>query len=385
MEVMRVEPPTIVPDAVLDGVLAGISASFMGAGHLPNRDLLRRVIDTVFWASQSEEEGRTALTRVWLARDLQPWCRLARETLSVETLRKLSPLLDVDANRILIDENGQIAGIAPSMFGAIGVSMHVGGALVVERSQMVLATLQGGAWYLNDNREFDPVHLIAAAIGTGEDYPLRVAKAQWVLRVALLARSRRRGATLILVPTADVGTGVSAPAHVVEDFHATTDWFRRWTELRTDSPGLVASPESREALAMRLDEVNILHDMAVATVGAGAGIDGGVVIELPGMAVRGFGAKIVATQDDLKVALLTLPETAIELVSLHDLGGMRHQSAARLVDKNHSAMVIVVSQDGPISLVAWVEKEAQVVVVKHVERFLTSSSGWGSSFASTIR
>jgi DNA integrity scanning protein DisA with diadenylate cyclase activity len=43
---------------------------------------------------------------------------------------------------------------------------------------------------------------------------------------------------------------------------------------------------------------------------------------------------------------------------------MRHQAAARLVHRNHDAMVITVSRDGPVSLFAWVHDDASVVMIK---------------------
>jgi hypothetical protein len=67
------------------------------------------------------------------------------------------------------------------------------------------------------------------------------------------------------------------------------------------------------------------------------------------------------------VAQLTLLERVIKE---EETGGMRHQTAARLVHRNHDAMVITVSQDGPVSLFVWDHKDAIVVVIKYLDRYL---------------
>lgn len=56
------------------------------------------------------------------------------------------------------------------------------------------------------------------------------------------------------------------------------------------------------------------------------------------------------------------------------LGGMRHQMAARLVQLNHDAMVITVSQDGLVSLFAWLHDHAFVIVIKHLDRYLVADA-----------
>ncbi|HNG95209.1 MAG TPA: diadenylate cyclase, partial [Acidobacteriota bacterium] len=42
-----------------------------------------------------------------------------------------------------------------------------------------------------------------------------------------------------------------------------------------------------------------------------------------------------------------------ETKSIENIGGTRHQSAARFVNENQEAMAIVVSQDGHISIFVW--------------------------------
>jgi len=57
-------------------------------------------------------------------------------------------------------------------------------------------------------------------------------------------------------------------------------------------------------------------------------------------------------------------------VPLADLGGMRHQSAARFVAGNKGCDVFVVSQDGRLSMFSWSDINCGVAVVQHMEHFI---------------
>ena len=52
---------------------------------------------------------------------------------------------------------------------------------------------------------------------------------------------------------------------------------------------------------------------------------------------------------------------------LEDLGGTRHQSAARFVNANRNCAAVVVSSDGPMSFFSWSKKSQCVFVVKNVD------------------
>jgi hypothetical protein len=60
----------------------------------------------------------------------------------------------------------------------------------------------------------------------------------------------------------------------------------------------------------------------------------------------------------------------MEPSALEMLGGMRHQSAARFVTAEPECVVLVVSQDGVVSLFSWLDAEHAVVVARELELLL---------------
>jgi len=52
---------------------------------------------------------------------------------------------------------------------------------------------------------------------------------------------------------------------------------------------------------------------------------------------------------------------------LDDLGGMRHQSAARFVQANPRAVAVVVSQDRHVSVMNWEDPLESVCVIRNAE------------------
>lgn len=48
-------------------------------------------------------------------------------------------------------------------------------------------------------------------------------------------------------------------------------------------------------------------------------------------------------------------------------GGTRHQSAARFVAAHHAAMVFVASQDGNLTLLAWLSAEKRVIAIRNLQ------------------
>jgi len=78
------------------------------------------------------------------------------------------------------------------------------------------------------------------------------------------------------------------------------------------------------------------------------------------------------------VGLWTLPSIIArrepDLVSPDDprLGGTRHRSAVLFVAAHQDSVALVVSHDGPVSVVAWDTSRKKVVVFRRVELMLDS-------------
>jgi len=107
----------------------------------------------------------------------------------------------------------------------------------------------------------------------------------------------------------------------------------------------------------------------ILSVAALSGVDGAIVVTRD-MAVLGFGATIAVADVPRAEACVFRVGPGLQPVSpspLRDLGGTRHQSAARFAGAYHDSVAIVVSQDRHMSVVHWHEPIAAVAVVRNAE------------------
>jgi hypothetical protein len=358
---MTSTPATVVTEAEVKDLLAAhnlddVPLAPAADSYMPSIELLSSVINAVFWASLAEEEGRPANVRVRFAEPDANTCRFKPRPLSAHELRKLSPLMDGAQNTLLVSGTGNLVGVSSGLAFAMSVIATGPGRLVVFDKAHVVGLLEDGAWNIVGGSDFSVVNLLAKIFeSTTAHYPARVLKAGLLVRMIIGARRAQRGACFIVLERASDSAGIGSIAFPVESFGPFSD--------------LGARLESGLSTA---DGSEMHAEMATQVTSAASGIDGATVICAEEFKLLGFGAKIDAPDMSSKLSLKVLPDPESTQVSVSRLGGMRHQSAARLVALNHTATVITVSQDGPVSLFAWTDN--CVVVVKSLERYLEGAA-----------
>ena len=105
---------------------------------------------------------------------------------------------------------------------------------------------------------------------------------------------------------------------------------------------------------------------AIAPLG---GVDGAVVMTRD-LKLLGFGAKIEFRPSSAVPVNKFQAKPGNQPVvpsRLEDLGGMRHQSAARFIEANRNAVAIVVSQDRHVSVMNWDDTQSSVSVMRNAE------------------
>jgi hypothetical protein len=121
------------------------------------------------------------------------------------------------------------------------------------------------------------------------------------------------------------------------------------------------------AAAIGQHQGDVMRDIrAIASLSA---VDGAIVMTQD-LRVLGFGAKIAAESSVPAQVCLFRPEPGTQPVlpsPLENLGGTRHQSAARFAAANKEAVVLVISQDRHMSVVHWHEPINSVAVVRNAE------------------
>ena len=133
-----------------------------------------------------------------------------------------------------------------------------------------------------------------------------------------------------------------------------------------------AAGDIAELVASIPPRVPLSIESLVRPTAALAAVDGAVVITKD-LAVLGFGAKIAATREVPREVLTVQPgptDQQFLKCTLEQLGGTRHQSAARFIGANQTAVAMVFSQDRRLSLMRWDSHEALVTVNRTAEWWL---------------
>ncbi len=217
----------------------------------------------------------------------------------------------------------------------------------------------------------------------GSFFELSLAPAERLVVAVLLlelANEMRRlggGGTLLAVPSAkkdwrrllEFKYGVKPPQEALSLIRAAN------VERIMSLPAMAsaATPREQEAVAWNalpslkdLDSILVGDRKSVAPAVASsleavarlAAVDGALVLD-DHLRVLGFGARIAGYPDGFAEPPLfsgrpiERGEGRFRPMKRIDLGGTRHQSAARFVDMEHDAVALVASHDGPLTLLYW--------------------------------
>ncbi len=355
---------------------------------LHDADQLFRLCTASFWASLEMEERREVRGTLCLCSPDSTLLAKAFTSPVPVTVPNLVALLTASPRTPLAVhvglEGSAIWGVLDSEpDGLLRLRIAGNGTLLVSRSRRVLALLHKGKVSIPVAAdEASLSHLIAQALGKDNFQESRPNVPAKLIRVGTTMIRHGHGGTLVLVPPDDQSWKRSVRFRFsfdedsakllqasVHDFEVGT------SEALRNYDDLVAGRESASIIALReqyeaLNFLRTFNQSLLRRVGDLSLIDGAVVMDLD-LCLLGFGAKLLFGPEDFLVTTLNaVTGEAREQVSLEELGGTRHQSAARFVYGNRSTEVFVVSQDGRLSLFSWSERMHCVAVVQKLEHFI---------------
>jgi hypothetical protein len=359
------------------------------AALLADAAQLSQLCTTCFWASLEEEEGRQVRGTLCLCSPES--VQLARRfTKPVPlTVQSLVALLTASPRTPLAVHGGlkglEVWGILDSEpEGLLRLRIAGNGILLASRSRRVLALLhQGVASIPVASDEASLSQLVARTLGKDRALEQRSNMPAKLIRVVTTMIRHGHGGTLVLVPPEDESWRSAVSFRFCFDEPSTKvlyDSVHNFESLMGDATrgydDLVAgrtSCASLTALREQYEAVNFLRTLSESLfrrVGELGLIDGAVIMDMD-LRLHGFGAKLLFGPEEFQVAALdAVTGTLRRGVALAELGGMRHQSAARFVNANRATDVFVVSQDGRLSMFAWSEHLQTVAVVQHLEHFI---------------
>jgi hypothetical protein len=309
---------------------------------------LSRLCTTCFWASMETEEGREA-------RGALAFCsphpslvaRVFTDPIPVEGPTLVSLLTASPRASLAVHEEGgglKIWGMLDAESEEL-VRLRIAGngTLLASQAERVLAIYHKGAMYRPKAADGPSlVLLMAETLGKKRFLELDDGTLTQLIRMVTAMIRHGHGGTLVVVEPDD-----SSWRSAVRFKFAFRD---------AEERGVAQHQLMSEALLQRMGELSL--------------IDGAVVVDTA-LHIHGFGAKLeLGESPPCMVALNALNGDIREGLSVSELGGMRHQSAARFVNKRPAVYAFVVSQDGRLSLFCWSTKHNCIVVVQNLEHFL---------------
>lgn len=357
------------------------------AAPLPDPVHLRRLVDTVFWASLEREEGQPARFSICYApiRPTKPHHTLtfaAPTPLTSNEIVKLSPAMRRGCNAMAAEANEdgdlQLWGIIPLPFDGLCVSAIDPGHIVVGyggRNRLVCRS--GRASFLR-NDATDNLVLIVMQLTGQEASPTfeNLLAAQSLQRIVDTMVRTGHGGTLLWIPAGTPWTTSAKSARYRLDPPNSDigDALSAVATTRTPLPHAAHDHRTgtlRNELTATLAGTSPLLD----AIGQLTSVDGATVLT-EDMRLLAFGVMLRSAdaEDDPDVEVIDVGSDgddgcspAVRTLKLSRLGGARHRSAAEFCMTHRQSLAFVASQDGTMTIFGWRDSRATLFAVRRAE------------------
>ncbi|MES9994939.1 putative sensor domain DACNV-containing protein [Desulfovibrio aminophilus] len=372
---------------------APVDRGVLGSKHetadIPlDADQLSKLCSLCFWASLEMEERRNVRGTLVLCSPPSTSPARVFATPVPATIPNIVALL-IASPRTPLAVQGGPAGLAiwglldSEPIDLLRLRIAGNGILLASRLHRVLALLHKGAVSIPVAAdEASLAHLVANALGKEHILEARGNIPTKLIRVGTTMIRHGHGGTLVFVPPKEQSWRQSVRFRFSFDANSSrmSQTNGQGSESgmcgvgHSDVAGAVgrksASALTRSGQEGGADLQRALNQSLLRRIADLSLIDGAVVMTLD-LRLLGFGAKLLFGPEDFLVTTLNAVTGELcERVSLAELGGTRHQSAARFVRGNRSSDVFVVSQDGRLSMFSWAERMHGVAVVQNLEHFI---------------
>lgn len=373
------------------GDISGSAQHDRAAALLADAHQLSLLCCACFWASLEVEEGREVRGSVGICSPEAAPRQLSRAfaTPVPVTVPELVALLTASPRTTLGVHGGPQGLVVWGLLdaepeGLLRLRIAGNGTLLASRSGRVLALLHRGVTSIPVAADEPSLaQLVLRTLGKERALEQHGNVSDRISRVVGTMIRHRHGGALVFVPPEDDSWRGSVRFRFCFDAESATvlhnsinDLNARLAETTRGYDDLLAGRtgcDSVSALREQYDAVIFLRSLSESLfrrVGDLGRIDGAVVMDMD-LRLHGYGAKLLYGPEDFTVTTLNAVTGVLRSgVRLADLGGTRHQSAARFVAGNHGCDVFVVSQDGRLSMFSWSEIHSGVAVVQHMEHFI---------------
>jgi hypothetical protein len=358
-EVTVVTPDSPLVDAIVarEVVMLGRGTSSpLTAGQRLQSDrvLVAKILNICFWTSLEHEEGRPARSGVTFASpdDVSDQFALAEpELLTVASLIRLSMVAGTSRRLAICERNGApyIWGFLrdhPPFLVTIWFDRPARLRVMMERAG-VLCLLDRGQVRIPQNQRVANPWTLAVQLRRLLPTLLDGTILEGLTFIANEMCRHGHGGTLLLVP--------NSSADWEKDLHMR---YRIGESSRDVLRQLHRRPEQITGPAFGLTAAFGDELLRVACqVADFTKIDGAAVLSTE-LAIIGFGARVTSPERETPKTALTVAtiyEDRFHSVAWEELGGTRHQSAARFVASTRTSAAFVASHNGGLSALAWKE------------------------------
>ncbi len=354
----------------------GHAAASPADALLASRSSLALLVNTLFWTSVAAEEGRPVVGSLCICSPAEAPRSRAFDSAVALTSRNLIALLTASPEAPLAvhleGKDLQVWGVLDSRTLG-GVSLRIGGpgTIVALKDRATVALLHEGCVHVLGGLPHESTGLALLLMNTLDpknSFPERLRLASSLTKAVVAMHGHHHGGAIVITPVGG------------DDWRESVDL--RFAFAPASTRALADPPsdleQARSAGNAWVADVNVvdanlamLHK-TLRAVGQLTAIDGAVVLT-EDLVVLGFGAKLNCPAANFTVSRFNA--TTQELRQhrpISEVGGTRHQSAARFVQRHHECAVVASSQDGRLTLFAWVRDPGNVVALSGLEHFV-----WG--------
>lgn len=372
---------------------------------IPTREQLATLMDGAFWTSFSRDEGNAVTVSVIFNKSEQSFDTFLFDqpiSYDVKTLVKLGAALENPRADIGVwpDDEGELKiwGFKNRSEEVIIANLWIqalgpGRVLVTFGGKSLGAMISKEAVFVDHaNLMRTVIPKLSLSKEEHTDRMLKMLRYTSLLTTARAMRSHGRGGTLLVVPdTEKWRRSIDAPvpytggASFLESDYDVTLKPTLLAPIADFFSALIKKKESSQR--EKLTRMKAQVDQQCRHIARLTAVDGALAMTFDRF-VFCFGAKIIAAegQEIPKTLRVFRPVEGDSgsMVSLIDLGGTRHQSAALFAQAQPGAVAIVVSQDGDVTFFTTDTSTSELVAVQQAE-LAVLHEGLGAAFWSFSR
>jgi hypothetical protein len=259
------------------------------------------------------------------------------------------------------------------------------GTLIASEDSAIIVVLEKGEILLPDESGTTSwTALLAKNLSTSRPFQERYLLAHRIQAVALAMHRHGHGGTLVVTPPTANQTdipdiaiahrfGESGTGSICSAIQKLAAAEIRLKDSKSPTTASQDTPELRSLLELLVEAHQQKLQTLLTNIGDLTRVDGAVALDTD-LHLHGFGAKLSGTQEQFEVLMMdALTRSTIARVHFADLGGTRHQSAARYIYRNRDSLAIVASQDDHLTLFVWDPDCGEVLAIRRLEHFTWTS------------